>query len=162
MARQQYDALDVKIMRELSRNARKPFLEIARQTNVSGAAIHQRVHRLLDQGVIRGFDTNVNPQSIGYDTCAFMGFFLNDGARFEEVVEHLRAIPEVTECYYTTGRYDIFVKLHARNNDHLLELIHGKLMPLGLARTETLISFKEVFHRPLPINPRQTAPGEEG
>lgn len=151
MPRKPYDALDVKIMRELSRNARKPFLEIARTAKVSGAAIHQRVHRLMEQGVIRGFDTDVNPSAIGFDTSAFMGFYLNDAARFEEVVEHLRTIPEVTECYYTSGRYDIFIKVNARNNDQLLDLIHTQLMPLGLARTETLISFKEVFNRPLPI-----------
>ena len=69
----------------------------------------------------------------------------------KEVLEKLQQIPEVVECHYTTGQYDMFIKLYARNNSHLLKIIHTKLQPLGLARTESLISFKEAFKRQLPI-----------
>ena len=58
------------------------------------------------------------------------------------------------EVHFTTGQYDTFIKLYARNNDHLLHLIHEELQALGLARTESLISFKEVFKRQLPIHQR--------
>ena len=63
----------------------------------------------------------------------------------------LKEIPEVVECHFTTGKYDMFIKVYARNNDHLLQIIHTKLQNLGSARTETLISFKEVFKRQIPI-----------
>lgn len=145
------DSLDFKILSTLSDNARKPFLEIARECNVSGAAIHQRVAKLTAMGVITGSELLVAPSSVGFDTCAYMGFFLKDPSSFTDVVEKLREIPEVVECYFTTGEYDMLIKLYARNNDHLLQLIHGPLQNLGLSRTETLISFKEVFRRPLPI-----------
>ena len=69
----------------------------------------------------------------------------------KEVLEKLQQILEVVECHYTTGQYDMFIKLYARNNSHLLKIIHTKLQPLGLARTESLISFKEAFKRQLPI-----------
>lgn len=151
MPRLQFDTLDYKILRMLSTNARKPFLEIARECNVSGAAIHQRIQKLTAAGVIKGFESLINPESVGYETCAYMGFFLRDPSKFKEVVDELSRIPEVVECHYTTGQYDIFVKLYARNNDHLLHLIHEKLQGLGLARTESLISFKEVFKRQVPI-----------
>ncbi|MCH5246121.1 MAG: Lrp/AsnC ligand binding domain-containing protein [Muribaculaceae bacterium] len=151
MQRIQFDNLDYKILRMLSNNARKPFLEIARECNVSGAAIHQRIQKLTTAGVIKGFESLIDPQAVGYETCAYMGFFLRDPSRFEEVVEELARIPEVVECHYTTGQYDIFIKLYAHNNDHLLHLIHEKLQGLGLARTESLISFKEVFRRQVPI-----------
>lgn len=137
----------------LSENARKPFLEIARECGVSGAAIHQRTAKLQSMGVIKGSVTQIDPAVIGYETCAFMGFFLKDPSTFKDVIEKLRQIPEVVECHFTTGQYDIFIKLFARNNDHLLHLIHEKLQNLGLSRTESLISFKEVFKRPLPIEP---------
>ncbi|MDE5922647.1 MAG: Lrp/AsnC ligand binding domain-containing protein, partial [Muribaculum sp.] len=91
---------------------------------------------------------------VGYDTCAYIGFFLKDPSKFDEVVERLREIPEVVEVHFTTGQYDMFIKLYARNNDHLLHLIHEELQALGLARTESLISFKEVFKRQLPIHQR--------
>ena len=151
MARQQLDALDTKILQMLANNARRPFLEIARECNVSGAAIHQRVQKLTSMGVIKGSELLIEPSSVGYETCAFMGFFLKDPSQFSTVVEALKEIPEVVECHFTTGQYDMFIKLQARNNDHLLQIIHGKLQGLGLARTESLISFKEVFKRQPPI-----------
>ena len=151
MARQQLDNLDIKILQMLANNARRPFLEIARECNVSGAAIHQRVQKLTAMGVIKGSELLIDSSSVGYETCAFIGFFLKDPSNFSHVVEALKEIPEVVECHFTTGQYDMFIKLQARNNDHLLQIIHGKLQGLGLARTESLISFKEVFKRQLPI-----------
>ena len=151
MATGKLDALDFKILRMLSLNARKPYLEIARTCNVSGAAIHQRVQKLYNMGVINGSISLINPLSVGFETCAYIGFFLNDPSKFNEVVERLKAIPEIVECYYTTGKYDVFVKLYAKNNDHLLSIIHDKFLKMGLGRSETLITFQEVFKRQIPI-----------
>jgi len=151
MAKLNLDKLDISILQMLSNDARKPYLEIARICGVSGAAVHQRVQKLINMGVIKGTETNVEPSIIGYDTCAYMGFFLTDPTKFNEVVEQLKNIPEVVECHFTTGKYDMFIKLYAKNNDHLLHIIHEKMQSLGLARTESLISFKEVFKRPLPV-----------
>lgn len=151
MARQQFDNLDLKILNVLARNARKPFLEIARECNVSGAAIHQRIQKLMAAGIIKGFETIINHETVGYDTCAYIGFFLNDPSRFTEIVERLKEIPEIVECHYTTGKYDIFIKVYARNNEYLLDFIHRKLQALGVGRTETIISFKEEFHRQVPV-----------
>ncbi|MBD5366973.1 MAG: Lrp/AsnC ligand binding domain-containing protein [Muribaculaceae bacterium] len=153
MARQQLDALDVKILGYLLENARRPFLEIARECKVSGAAVHQRIARLQSLGVIKGSELLINPSSLGFDTCSYVGFFLKDPTRLNEVIEKLKDIPEVVECHFTTGRYDLFIKLYARNNDDLLNIIQNKLLCLGLARTESLISFKEIFNRPLPVGP---------
>lgn len=151
MKKPQLDSLDRSILRMLAENARKPFLEIARECNVSGAAIHQRIAKLTSLGVIKGSECLIDPSAVGYDTCAYMGFYLKEPGQFNYVIEELRKIPEVVECHFTTGQYDIFVKLYARNNDDLLHLIHTKLQKLGLARTESLISFKEVFKRQVPI-----------
>ncbi|MCM1022042.1 MAG: Lrp/AsnC ligand binding domain-containing protein [Muribaculum sp.] len=151
MAKSQLDALDFKILKTLSVNGRKPYLEIARECNVSGAAIHQRIQKLNAMGVLKGTECLIEPSAVGYDTCAYIGFFLKDPTHFDQVVEKLKQIPEVVEVHFTTGQYDMFIKLYAHNNDHLLHLIHGELNGLGLARTESLISFKEVFRRQLPI-----------
>lgn len=152
MARQHYDSLDLKILGMLSNNARKPFLEIARETGISGAAIHQRIQKLHAAGIIVGFRTEIDPSAVGYQTCAYIGFILNDPTKHEEVIRRLREIPEVVDCHFTTGEYDIFAKIYARNNTHLLDIIHNKLS-FDLGRTETLISFKEVFKRPIPVLP---------
>lgn len=152
MGRSQLDSLDSKILSMLANNARKPFLEIARECNVSGAAIHQRIQKLTAIGVVQGSEMLIDPAAVGYETCAYIGFFLKDPSQFNNVVEELKKIPEVVECHFTTGQYDMFIKIYARNNDHLLQIIHNKLQHLGLARTESLISFKEVFKRQIPID----------
>lgn len=145
------DDLDRKILNLIVDDARKPFLEIARECNVSGAAIHQRIQKLTSAGVIKGSEFVLSNEKIGYETCAYMGIFLKNPEQFPTVTEALTKIPEVVECHYTTGQYDLFIKVYAKNNQHLLSIIHNKLQPLGLARTETLISFKESFRRHLPI-----------
>ncbi len=145
------DSLDQKILHMIANDARKPFLEVARQCNVSGAAIHQRIQRLMKIGVIKGSQFILDPAKIGYGTCAYMGLFLKDPSDFDRVVEQLRCIPEVVECHYTTGNYDMFIKLYARDNAHMLEVIHDKLQPIGLQRTETIISFREALNRQMPI-----------
>ena len=137
------DALDRQILSMIADNARIPFLEVARACHVSGAAIHQRIRRLVQLGVIKGSQFIFDPESLGYETCAFIGLFLKDPS--------LRAIPEVVECHYTTGGYDMFIKIYARNNHHMLSIIHDQLQPLGLQRSETIISFNEAICRRLPV-----------
>ena len=151
MANSQLDSLDHKILETLSLNARKPYLEIARECGVSGAAIHLRIQKLQALGVIKGAEALIEPTAVGYDTCAYIGFFLNDTSKFDEIVNKLKDIPEVVECHLTTGKYDLLIKLFAKNNNHLLKIIQSEIQTLGLARTETLISFQEVFRRQIPI-----------
>lgn len=151
MHKQNFDALDIKILHDLSISARKPYLEIAREFGVSGAAVHQRIQKLIASGVIIGSECRIEPTTLGYNTCAYVGLYLREPAQANSVIEKLKAIPEIVECHFTTGRYDIFIKLVAQNNDHLLYLLQHVIQPLGMARTETLMSFREVFKRPLPV-----------
>ena len=151
MARHNLDSLDRKILRLIAADARVPFLEVARSCNVSGAAIHQRIQKLTALGVLKGSEFIINPEKIGYEACAYVGLFLKDPSSFDEVVEKLRQIPEVTECHYTTGGYDMFIKIYAKNNHHLLDIIHDKLQPLDLSRSETIVSFNAVIDRQLPM-----------
>ena len=104
MAKYNLDYLDKKILRMISEDARIPFLEVARACNVSGAAIHQRIQKLQTLGIIKGSQFILDPEKIGYETCAYIGLYLKDPSRFDEVVEELRKIPEVVECHYTTDR----------------------------------------------------------
>jgi len=151
MGHHQLDKLDEKILKMIAQDARVPFLEVARECNVSGAAIHQRIQKLNNLGIIKGSEFIIDANAIGYQTCAFLGLFLKDPEKFNLVVEGLQKIPEVVECYYTTGQYDLFIKIYAKNNKHLLSIIHDKLQPLGLSRTETLMAFNEAFRRQAPI-----------
>lgn len=151
MGHHQLDKLDEQILRLIADNARIPFLEVARACNVSGAAIHQRIQKLTNLGILKGSEFIIDPEKVGYETCAYIGLFLRDPEQFDSVTEALKCIPEVVECHYTTRQYDMFIKIYARNNYHLLNIIHDKLQPLGLARSETIISFREAIKRQMPI-----------
>ena len=152
MAIQKLDKLDKRILHMISEDARVPFLEVARVCNVSGAAIHQRIQKLTHMGILRGSQFIIDPEKIGYETCAYIGLNLKNPEDFDKVMEELRRIPEVTECHYTTGNFDMFIKIYAYNNHHLLTIIHDKLQPLGLASSQTLISFHTAISRQLPID----------
>ena len=106
---QYIDSLDRQILSLISDNARMPFLEVARVCQVSGAAIQQRVQKLTNMGVIKGSQFVLDPKEIGYGTCAFIGIFLKDPSDFDRVTDELGKIPEVVECHYTTGDYDLFI-----------------------------------------------------
>ena len=151
MAQHYLDSLDKKILRMIADDARVPFLEVARACNVSGAAIHQRIQKLTALGVLKGSQYLIDPVKIGYETCAYMGLFLKNPEKYEEAVEGLLKIPEVVECHFTTGDYDMFIKIYAEDNLHLLQILHDKIQPLGLARTETIISYDMVFSRMIPV-----------
>ncbi|WP_163707484.1 Lrp/AsnC family transcriptional regulator [Mangrovibacterium lignilyticum] len=148
----QIDELDEKILRLITKNARIPFLEVARECGVSGAAIHQRVQRLLNLGVVSGSEFIVNPSKLGYNTCAYMGVYLEKAKYHTEVAKALRNIPEVVECHYTTGQYAIFVKIQTKTNKHLKKLIDEAFQEIeGIARTETFISLEMDFKRQVAI-----------
>lgn len=151
MASQKMDRLDKQILKLIAEDARIPFLEVARACNVSGAAIHQRIQKLTNMGILKGSQFVIDPEKIGYETCAYIGLNLRNPEKFDLVVEELKQIPEVVECHYTTGDFDMFIKIYAVNNHHLLNIIHDKLQPLGLARSETIISFNSAINRQLPI-----------
>jgi Lrp/AsnC family transcriptional regulator for asnA, asnC and gidA len=137
----------------LSKNARIPFKDVAAECNVSRAAIHQRVQHLIDAGVITGSGFDVNPKSLGYSTCTYVGITLDKGSMYKDVVKELLVIPEVVECHFTTGPYTMMVKLYARDNEQLMELLNGKLQDIhGVMSTETLISLEQSIKREIPVH----------
>ncbi len=145
------DEIDKKILSMVTADARVSFLEVARVCGVSGAAIHQRIQKLGKLGIIKGSTFCIDPENMGYETCAYIGLYLKDPSAFDKVAAALREIPQVVECHYTTGGYDMFIKIYARNNHDLLNIIHDKLQPLGLRSSETIISFHEAIKRQVPI-----------
>ncbi|KAB2822687.1 MAG: AsnC family transcriptional regulator [Bacteroidales bacterium] len=146
------DQLDRKILRIISQNARMPFKDVAEECGVSRAAIHQRVQRLIDMNVITGSGYNVNPKMLGFQICVYIGITLERGSMYKEVVQELEKIPEVVESQYTLGHYTILIKLYAKNDEHLMELLNGRIQEIpGVAATETLTSLDQRIRRTIPI-----------
>lgn len=154
----QLDVLDQKILEIISNNARIPFKDVATVCGVSRAAIHQRVQRLVEAGVVLGSGYYVNPKSLGYSTCTYVGIKLERGSMYKEVAAQLEKIPEIVECHFTTGPYTLLVKLYSHDNEHLMELLNDRIQEItGVISTETLISLEQKISRTVPIR----VPGSE-
>ena len=145
------DELDCKILNLISNDARISFLEVSRICGISGAAVHQRVQKMMAHEVITGSEFRINLNMIGYQTCAFLSLHFAETEDFSLIAEKIGEIHEIVECHLITGAYDFLVKIYARNNGHLYEIIQTRIKPLGLIRCETLISFKESFHRQITL-----------
>ena len=147
------DNLDKKILKIIMRNARIPSKDVALECNVSRAAIHQRIQRMIDMNVITGSGYNVNPKTLGYATCTYIGVTLEKGAMYRDVVPELEKIEEVVECHFTTGPYTMLIMLYARDNEHLMELLNDRIQNIhGVTSTETLISLEQSLKREIPIH----------
>lgn len=146
------DNLDRKILDIVMHNARTPSKVVAVECGVSRAAIHQRIQRMIDLGVITGSGYHVNPKMLGFATCTYIGVNLERGAMYRTVVPEFEKIPEIVECHFTTGQYTLLLKVYARDNEHLMELLNDKIQTIpGVTGTETLISLDKSIDRTLPI-----------
>lgn len=147
------DKLDRQILKIVMHNARIPSKDVATVCGVSRAAVHQRLQRLIDMKVVVGSGYHVNPKALGYATCTYIGVNLERGALYTDVVPELEKIPEIVECHFTTGPYTMLVKLYARDNEHLMELLNKKIQMIpGVTGTETLISLDNSIDRVIPVN----------
>lgn len=146
------DKLDRHILEIISQNARVPFRDVAEQCGVSRAAIHQRVQRMIENEVITGSGYHINPKVLGFSTSAYIGVKLERGSMYKDAIPEFEKIPEVTECHFTTGPYTLIVRLYARDNEHLMDLLNMKIQEIpGVVATETMISLNEAVKRKVPI-----------
>ena len=146
------DRLDLKILSIISKDARIPFRNVAEQCGVSRAAIHMRVQHMMDMGVIVGSGYEIDMKRLGFSTCTYVGIIFEKGSMYHDIVKHLEAIPEVLECCYTTGPYSVMIKMYARDNEQLMELLNGKIQKIpGVMSTKTMIVLDKSIKRNLPL-----------
>ena len=146
------DNLDKQILEIISQNARIPFKDVAADCGVSRAAIHQRVQRLIDLGVIIGSGYHVNTKSLAYSNCTYVGNKLEHGSMYNSVVAELEKIPEIVECHFTTGAYTMLTKVYSRDNEHLMDILNSRIQEIpGVTATETMISLEQSIKKEIPI-----------
>ncbi|MBQ3717109.1 MAG: Lrp/AsnC ligand binding domain-containing protein [Paludibacteraceae bacterium] len=146
------DELDRKILKILTKSARIPFKDVAAQCGVSRAAIHQRVQKMVDNGVITGSSYHVQPKLLGYQLCVYIGIKMEKASMYNQVIAALEQIPEVVEAQYTLGAFGLLIKVFAHDNEHLLALLNTKIQVIpGVADTTTLTALAQPIYRQLPI-----------
>ena len=124
------------------------FSTIAANLKISNTMVHQRVNRLTEQGIISGIKPLVNEKKIGYDWASFTGITLNKDSDSERIIEALKAIPEITECYYVTGSFTLYIKIIAKNHEHMRNVLYEKIDRIsGIAKTDSIVELGCAFKR---------------
>ncbi|WP_343565854.1 Lrp/AsnC ligand binding domain-containing protein [Sphingobacterium sp.] len=142
------DEFDLKILKYLDADGRMAYSAIATALGVSNTMIHQRINRLMEQGILTGIKPVLDEKRLGYDWGAFTGLSLEKDHDSSRIISELKKIPEVTECYYITGNYTLYVKIIARNHEHMRQLLYEKIDSIpGIAKTDSLIELGCAFKR---------------
>lgn len=146
MANYHIDEIDRRILSYLVNNARMPFLEIARECNISGAAVHQRVKKMESNGIISGSRMVIKPGAIGLNVCAFISVCLSEDNKYPDVVAALKHVPEIVECHFITGKAALFLKVYCFDNEHLLDILINTIQRIPYVQsTDTMISLDQSF-----------------
>ncbi len=145
------DAIDKEIIYMLMDNAKSSLAQISKNVGISTTAVHQRIKKLEQAGVIENSISFLNPRKIGYKVVSFIGVFLEQPSHYHDAIKALNEINEVVEAHYTTGNYTIFLKVLCKDNDHLMVILNKLQKLKGVTRTETFISLEQSISRQLKV-----------
>ncbi len=143
MAKFRLDETDHKILDMLIDNTRTPFTDIAKKLDISAGTVHVRVKKMEEAGIITGSSLQVDYQKLGYSFIAYVGVFIFKTSQTQFVLERISEIPFVTVASVTTGKFNIFCKIRAKDTGHAKDIIYQIDDIEGVSRTETMISMEE-------------------
>jgi len=143
MAKFKLDETDHQILDMLIENTRKPFTDIAKKLKISAGTVHVRVKKMEDAGIIIGSSLTLDYGKLGYSFIAYVGVFLVKTSQTQFVLERIKEIPYVTVAHVTTGKFNVFCKIRAKDTSHAKDIIYSIDDIEGVTRTETMISLEE-------------------
>ena len=146
MAKVNLDEIDHQILDILIDNSRIPFTDIAKRLLISAGTVHVRVKKMEESGIIKGSSLNLDYVKLGYSFIAYVGIFLEKTNTTDEVLRELNKIPFITIAHITTGKFNVFCKVRARDTHHAKDIIFEIDGVEGVSRTETMISLEESFN----------------
>jgi Lrp/AsnC family leucine-responsive transcriptional regulator len=141
------DNKDRVLLRYLQDDARITITELAKRVDLSPPGLQKRVRKLEELGVIEGYRTILNRETLGFDMLCFVQVTLQRHEpeairRFKDVVQ---SMSEVMECYHLTGEFDYLLKVIVRNRKHLEQFLVEKLTPVkGMDKIRTSVVLSEI------------------
>jgi Lrp/AsnC family transcriptional regulator for asnA, asnC and gidA len=142
------DYINQQIIKMLSADGRIAYSEIAKELKISNSLVHQRVRKLQDSGIISGFSVQLNPKEIGYETITYTGIATKEARFAYSIAEKLKEIPEVVECHFVSGKYALFLKIVAANNEEFRKVLYEQIHNIeGVGSTDSFISFGSAFQK---------------
>ncbi|GAA0720275.1 MULTISPECIES: Lrp/AsnC family transcriptional regulator [Aquimarina] len=143
MAKFKLDEVDHQILDMLIENTRTPFTDIAKKLLISAGTVHVRVKKMEEAGIIEGSSLTLDYKKLGYSFIAYVGIYLQNTSQTKFVLQRIREIPFVTVAHITTGKFNIFCKVRAKDTNHAKDIIFQLDDIDGVYRTETMISLEE-------------------
>src|SRR6478752_8648880 len=122
----QIDDTDRKIIDILNRDSSIPFVDVAKRICVSDATVHIRVKRMIAAGIINKFTISVDNDLLGYDHMAFMGINISPGSA-DQIISDLLRIKEVLEMHELHGKFDLLLKIRAKNLIQMRDIVENKI-----------------------------------
>ncbi|SHL80319.1 Lrp/AsnC family transcriptional regulator [Flavobacterium xinjiangense] len=142
------DYINQQIIKMLSADGRIAYSEIAKELKISNSLVHQRIRKLQDSGIISGFSVQLNPKEIGYETITYTGIATKEARFAYSIAEKLKEIPEVVECHFVSGKYALFLKIVAANNEEFRKVLYEQIHNIeGVGSTDSFISFGSAFQK---------------
>lgn len=134
------DAIDLKLLKLLQLNDQSSLGELGRGVGLAPSSVKERIKRLTERGVIKGFHATVTPEAVGLDLLAFIFVGWGDPEAEEPFLKRVRREPAVLECHHVTGAWNYLMKVRLKNTGQLERFLADvvKTIP-GIRRTETLI-----------------------
>ena len=148
----QTDGIDARIISALGADGRRSYAEVGAEVGLSTAAVHERVKKMLDKGVIRRFSISVDPERVGLNFTAFVAIRNDGGIHCRDVAPRLRAMPQVEELHSVAGEYDFLAKIRTTHARALEDVIYQIKAIEGVARTTSTVVLNTEFEdRPLDL-----------
>lgn len=141
------DALDLRLLDALQRNARSTFAELGSLVGLKPPAVHERVKRLEGRGYVRGYAAQLDSKLLGLELVAFISCYTTPACDYEKFTAALSALPEVCELHSVAGEESFVLKVMTRSTGHLDELLTNLKAVPGMARTKTTMVLSTPFER---------------
>lgn len=142
------DEVDFTILSLLSEDAQMPYTEVAKQATISPGTVHMRIRKMRDLGIVVGSTLSLDYVKIGWKLTVFLGVFLRESGLYKKVIKQLKEIPEVVKIHHTTGKYDVFIKMHAKDSIHYRDVYQKSILSIkGIREVDSFISVEQNLNR---------------
>ena len=140
------DEINLKILDILSRDASRPYVDVAKELEISDATVHIRVRRLVSAGILRKFTIATNNQLLGYDNLAFVGINIKEGSS-DEAIAILSAFDEILELHEMYGQFDLLLKIRAKSLEEMRDVMANKIGRIPQIREAELMTGTKNYQR---------------
>lgn len=147
------DSVDLALLKLLQTDATRSYTTLAKEVGLSAAAVHDRVRKLRERGIVRRTTVEVDPEAVGLSTLAFVLLHAAAWMGDEDTAAAIAALPGVQEAHIVAGRASVLAKVRAHSNAELQGILRQLYSIAGVSETETVMVLETIFERSVEVQP---------